>query len=127
VKKVYWEKAPDIEERIHFLVNELELEWIDTKRVHCFRSNNSKARAYARIWGFGQIWQMALDTKPRYCLEVLGEQFDHLPTKKQDTILLHELAHVPKTFSGALTPHTRRGKGSFHDKLERFITAYKRL
>ena len=114
-KKLEWENAPDIKERVDKLIDKLELDWLDTNQIYCLRSNYSKARAYARIWGMGRIWQEAIGIKPSYCIEVLSEKFDHLSIERKDKILLHELAHIPKNFSGALVPHTKKGKGSFHD------------
>jgi predicted metallopeptidase len=125
-KKVEWVKAPDIDKVVAQLVNRIDIDWIDIDRVVCFRSNNSRARAYARIWGMPKILQMAADIEPVYALEILSEKFDHLSKKQKEEILLHELAHIPRTFSGSLVPHTRRRKGSFHDKLKAFLRANKR-
>lgn len=125
--KLAWEKAPDVDQRLNYLVDKLELEWILKKRVFCFRSKRSSARAYARIWGFNQIWQLALSQEPAYVIEVLSEKYDRLSDRKKDSIIMHELAHIPKNFSGALVPHTRRKKGSFRDKLGQMEKAYKRL
>lgn len=125
-KRLNWQRAIDIQKRVKKLVKTLDLDWIDYSKIYCFRSNNSKARAYARIWGLSTIWQKALNTKASYCIEVLSEKFDHLAKKKQDEILLHELAHIPKTFSGSLLPHTKRGKGNFHDKVRELVKLYNR-
>lgn len=125
-KKVDWVNARDIKKRVEFLVDKLKIDWVDTKSVHCVRSENSTARAYARIWGMGRVWQEALNIGPKYCIEVLSENFDNLPKSKQDEVLLHEIAHIPKNFTGALLPHTH-GKGSFHDKLKRMIAEYNKL
>ena len=119
--------APDIASRIVHLVGKASIEWVDVSRIHCFRSENANTRAYARIWGLNRVWQKALATSPSYVIEVISEKFDHLPQREQDKILLHEIAHIPKIFSGSLLPHTRRGKGSFHDKLHQLIAAYDKL
>ncbi len=100
------------------------MDWIESRQIVCFRSTQANTKAYARIWGLGRIWQLALKEKPAYVIEVISEKFDHLPQKEKDRILLHELAHIPKSFSGALLPHTRRGKGSFHNKLKNMIKTY---
>lgn len=126
-KKVDWVNARDIKKRVDYLVETLDLDWITPEHVHCVRSENSRARAYARIWGMGRVWQESLGIPPKYCIEVLSENFDHLPTAQQDEVLLHELAHIPKSFTGALLPHTHKGKGNFHDKLKTMIAAYKKL
>lgn len=125
--RIEWEKAPDVQKDLARLVVGLELTWVDPKRIICFRSVNSRGRSVARIWGFGKIWQMALNQEPVYCLEVIAERYDKLSKKDRDKVLLHELAHVPRNFSGALVAHTRKGKGSFHDKLETMIRAYNKL
>ncbi len=122
--KVKWIPAPDIKRRIGFLVSSLELDWLKTSRLFCFRSINAKTRAYARIWGLGRIWQQALKIKPAYVLEVISEKYDKLPQSERDKVLLHELTHIPRNFSGSLIPHIRRGKRSFHKKVDELIRQY---
>ena len=120
--RVDWQRASDIQDRVSKLVVELELEWVDSSRIFCFRSRNSKAKAYARVWGFSRIWQLALEQEPAYVIEVLAEKFDNLPQKRQDEILLHEIAHIPRNFSGSLLPHIRkRGKRNFEDRVRELV------
>lgn len=123
--KFDWERAPDIKLRVHKLVKLLKIESVNLERVFFFRSVGSKSRAYARTWGLPRIWQNALDEKPGYIIEVISHYFDNLNEKDQDKVLLHELSHIPKNFSGALVPHTKRRKGSFHDKLEKIYEVYR--
>jgi predicted metallopeptidase len=127
--KVDWQEAKDIKKKIVHLVKVLDLDWVETKRIFCYRSQYSQARAYARIWSLSRIWQLALETKPAYVIEVLSERFDKLPEKEKDKVLLHELTHIPKNFSGSLLPHTRRRRGrkSFHDKVEILFKQYLKL
>ena len=103
--KMIWEFAPDLQRRVKTIVSALELVYIKPKRVVVFRSYGSKSRAYARIWSLPRIWQQALKVEPHYCLEVLSERFDRLDEEKQKRILLHELGHIPKNFSGSLLHH----------------------
>ena len=124
---VLWNKAPDIKKRIEFLVLSLDIKWVDVDKIVAFRSQNSKARAYARIWGLNKVWQMALNQEPSYVIEVLSERYDNLPQRKQDEILIHELCHIPKNFSGSLLPHTSKRKGNFHDKVHTLVAQYKRI
>ncbi len=125
--RVEWEKAPDIEKKISKLVKELQLDWMNVNQIFCFRSYNSKSRAHARIWGLAKVWQQALNNKPSYIIEVLSEKFDHLKAVDQDKILLHELAHIPKNFSGATLPHIRkRGKRNFRDRVNTLVAMYKK-
>jgi len=122
---VVWERASDIKAEVALITQKLEMNWLDMKRIYCVRSVNSTARAYARIWGMGRLWQETLGIPASYCIEVISEKYDSLPSHKKTEVLLHELAHIPKNFSGALVPHSHR-KGSFHDKLKLFISQYKR-
>lgn len=105
-----WEKAPDIDREIKSLCRDLNFEHIDAKRVICFRSFGSVSRARARIWSFPKVWQLALDMKPHYVIEVLSKHFDHLSADDKKRVLIHELMHIPKNFSGSLLPHRGRGR-----------------
>lgn len=121
---VSWELDPEIERRSLELIKTLELEWLSYGRIFYYRSQNSKARAYARTWGLPKLWQRTLDVEPAYIVEVISEHFDKLSEDEQDKVLLHELTHIPHNFSGALVPHTRHKKGSFHDKLDILVERY---
>jgi len=125
-KSVEWNNAPDIKKRVSTMVSNIGLDWIKKGRVYCFRSRNSKTRAYARIWGLSRIFQLAMDIKPAYVLEVISERFDKLNKNEQDKVLLHELAHIPKTFSGSLLPHIKKGKFKFEDKVHELIKMHKK-
>ncbi len=105
-------KAPDIDKLIALIVERLELKHIMPHQVSAFRSNGAKARARARIYAMPRIWQQALDIKPHYCIEFLSQHFDHLKLEDRLRVIIHELMHIPKTFSGALVPH--RGRGHRH-------------
>ena len=126
-KSVEWLLAPDIEERTNKLIKSLDLEWLSYGRLFFYRSINSKARAYARAWGLPRLWQRTLNVEPAYIVEVISEHFDKLNQREQDKVILHELTHIPKNFSGALVAHTHRRKGSFHDKLENLISDYLKI
>ncbi|WKZ25862.1 MAG: putative metallopeptidase [bacterium] len=124
IGKVSWELDPEIRKRTKKLIEVLDLNWLTFDRIFFYRSQNSKARAYARTWGLPNLWQRTLNVPPAYMVEVISEHFDKLSEKEQDKVLLHELTHIPKNFSGALIPHTRHKKGSFHDRLEILIEQY---
>jgi len=100
-----FESAPDIQERVNEIILKLELKHIRAENIVCMRSHKSKAKAYARIWSLPRIWQKALGVEAHYILEVLSHYFDGRSKDDQDRTLIHELMHVPKTFSGALVPH----------------------
>ena len=101
--------APDIQSQLNIIINRLDLPYIDPQRIVCFRSHGSTSRAQARIWSLPRIWQTALKVKAHYCIEILSEKFDHLKTDDQIRVLIHELMHIPKNFSGALLSH-RHGR-----------------
>ncbi len=124
-KKVEWIKDDTIKERMVRLVVDLEIDWVVPDLVYTFRSYNSASNVIARIWGFSKIWQMAIDHDPAYVLEVISERFDKLSERQKDEVILHELAHIPRNFSGALMAHSH-AKGAFHDKLDKFIKDYRR-
>ena len=97
---------------------------IKTSRIFAYRSTSSKTRAYARIWGLNSLWQRTLKVGPAYIVEVLSEHYDGLSETEKDKVLLHEITHIPKNFSGALVPHIRRGKRNFHNKVDSLIELY---
>lgn len=124
-KPVEWIVDNSIKERVVRLVVDLEIDWVVPDLVHTFRSYNSTSNAIARIWGLNRVWQMALEKDPAYILEVISERFDALSERDKDEVILHELAHIPRNFSGALMAHSH-AKGAFHDKLEKFIKDYRK-
>ncbi|MEL9991538.1 MAG: putative metallopeptidase [Thermoproteus sp.] len=67
-------------------------------------SSSSKSRAYARIWGVSRPLQEALGVGPLYVVELL-EPYWRLDCMEKAKVLAHELAHIPRTASGALRPH----------------------
>lgn len=114
-----WQEAEEIKREINHILNVLDMPHIDAKRIFCFRSYGSKSRSYARIWSFPKIFQRALHLRPAYVIEVLSKHFDKLNNDEQKKVLIHELLHIPKNFSGALVPHKSRGRhlGTLANKL----------
>jgi predicted metallopeptidase len=124
--KYQYEVAPDVQARLEEIVRMLpdDFAHVDVRRVVCYRSRGSTARIYARIWSLPGIWQAALGVEAHYVIEVV-ERFDRESVEEQEKTLIHELLHIPKTFSGALVPHNCFGKkincaaeGRLHQKLE---------
>jgi len=102
--------APDIQSELTRLVVSLDFSHVKADNLVAFRSHGSKSRAIARIWSLPRIWQMALKKEAHYCIEVVSERFDKLSFSDKEKVLIHELLHIPKNFSGALLPHKQRGK-----------------
>jgi len=105
-----WQKASDVQKEMEKIIDILDLSYIDKSRVFCFRTNGSKARAHARIWAFPKIFQDVLSIKPAYVIEVLSKHFDKKDDEFKKRVIIHELLHIPKNFSGALLPHRGRGR-----------------
>ena len=103
-----WHEAEDIKKDIEHILEVIDLPYIDSKRIFCYRTEGSKVRAYARTWAFPKIFQQALDIQPAYVIEVLSQHYDKLNDEKKKKVLIHELLHIPKNFSGALLPHQTR-------------------
>ena len=121
-----WIAAPDIHRELTDIVSKLELGHIDPARLVCFRSTGSSSRARARIWSLPRVWQLALKIPAHYVIEVLAEKFDHLSIDDQKRVLIHELMHIPKSFSGALVPHHGRFHAIDHRTVEQLFRQYMR-
>lgn len=100
-----YKKAPEIKKQIEYLVKALEFNHIKSRNIHCIRSYDAKTRAYARIWGMAKLFKEVVGIEPHYIIEVNAKRFDKLSDKDKVKTLIHELMHIPKTFSGALLSH----------------------
>lgn len=105
-----YESAPDIKKRITDLVEKLEMAHIKLDCVYCIRSLDAKTRATARVWGMAKLFKEVCGLRPHYIIEVNSKKFDKLGRREQTKTLIHELLHIPKTFSGALLSH----RGRYH-------------
>lgn len=107
-QKLEWEKASEVKKEIEEILEVLDFPHIDPARIFCYRTQGSKSRAYARIWSMPKIFQAALTIKPAYVIEVLSKYYDKLDQDSKKRVLIHELLHIPRNFSGALVPHRTR-------------------
>ncbi|MEN9407682.1 MAG: hypothetical protein RLZZ455_898 [Candidatus Parcubacteria bacterium] len=105
-----WNDAQDVRDDLMHLCTVLELSHIDMTRIFCYRTDGSKARAYARTWAFPKIFQRALRVEPAYVIEVISRFYDKLSDDEKKKVLIHELLHIPKNFSGALLPHQTKDR-----------------
>ena len=103
-------KAPEIKKIVDVLVDRLNLKHIKKTSIHCIRSFDAKTRAVARIWGMSRLFHEVAGLEPNYIIEVNAKRFDKLPEREKIKTLIHELMHIPKTFSGALLSH----RGRYH-------------
>ena len=112
-----YEKAPEIKEHIAKLVPALNMYHIKVDQIHCIRSFDAKTRAYARIWGMSRLFNEVAGLKPNYIIEVINQRFEKLTPREKIKTLIHELMHIPKTFSGALLSH----RGPHHEINDREV------
>lgn len=105
-----WFEAPEIAETLRTVVSKLEFNHINPDRVYCMKTQGAKTRAYARIWSFPKIFQQVLTIDPAYVIEVVSERFDKLNSEDKMKVIIHEILHIPKNFSGSLLPHKYGGK-----------------
>ena len=117
--------APDVSKLVRILVGRLPFSYIKPGAITCMRSSGATSRARARIWSFPKIWQAALAHPAHYIIEVLSQHFDHLSDDDKIRVIIHELMHIPKNFSGALVPHRGIHKRIDHKNVEKFFQMYK--
>ncbi len=121
------EPAPDVKNIVKLLVPKLPFgAYVEVKHIVCMRSFKATSRARARIWSFPKIWQMALKLPPYYVIEVLSHHFDHLSDDDKKRVIIHELMHIPKNFSGALVPHSGLHKRINRGTVEQLFRLYKK-
>lgn len=112
-----YKKAPEIKKQIKLLVKQLNFTHIKINNIHCIRSFDAKTRAFARIWGMSRLFKDVVGLEPHYIIEVISKRYDRLPEREKIKTLIHELMHIPKTFSGALLSH----RGPHHEISDREV------
>lgn len=120
-----WEIAPDILLLIKVILKSNLFPHINQNRITAIRGRGTTSRAVARIWSLPRPWQMALAVSPQYIIEVIAERFDIMTVENKEKTLIHELMHIPKTFSGALVPHRNRGRHVDSRNVEIIYRQYK--
>jgi predicted metallopeptidase len=92
---------------------------IDIERVKVVVCKDCRSRALARIYALPSVWRFVLELPPIYVIEVIERNFDPLPPDEKVKVLIHELLHIPKSFSGGLRPHGRYVNSYIVEKLYR--------
>ncbi|PIU63660.1 metallopeptidase [archaeon CG_4_10_14_0_2_um_filter_Archaea_38_6] len=104
--KLNFERAFAEELVIKDIISKLGWGYINSEQVRCVFSKKSQSRrVIARIWSTPRIFSFAYGTKPLYAIELLKNRYEKLDERDKIKVLIHELLHIPKTFSGALKPH----------------------
>ena len=119
---ISYSEAPDVKDLVVRIVVQLGFDHVNVNGIHCYRSINSKSRrTVARIHNLSKVWQKALDKPANYLIEVISERYDKLSQKEKEKVVIHELLHIPKGFSGGFRPHkgyiTSRKIDALHEKL----------
>jgi len=114
--------ATDVKALVDALIGTLSLFYLDKGRIYCVRSKGSKTPStLARIHPFPTVYQKVLKIKPTYIIEVISENFDDLAEGEKERVLIHELLHIPRSFSGGLSPHRQH----FTSKVEALYRLYR--
>ncbi len=119
-----WQPAGDIHLRLRRIVDALGLEYVDPRRIRCMRVRGSRANALARIWGLPPVFQDALKLRSHYVIEFMAPTFDRLPRDEQDRVIIHELLHIPRTFSGGIRPERSPSLSINQRTVERYYRQY---
>lgn len=121
---IQYERAADVEKTALEIMRALSLQYIDSGRLHFYRSRGSRAkRVQARIHGMGRIWFDALGMTPHYIIEVISEEYDRLDKEEKEKVIIHELMHIPTRFSGGFVPHKGRITNKAVEKMHRIYKA----
>lgn len=121
-----WIEDIEIKNELSTIIDRLSFSHIRKNNIFCMRAFDSKTRAYARTWAFPRIFQMALGMEPVYVIEIISRHYDKLSEEEKIKVLIHELMHIPKTFSGNLRPH-QYGKKSINKEVKKLYELYNKL
>ncbi|MBU0930328.1 MAG: hypothetical protein KJ623_04640 [Nanoarchaeota archaeon] len=90
----------ELKERAIQIAKKCNLDHIDFDRVHFYRYT-CNTRTCAKITGFFKTLQLAYPhIRPFYVITFNDFNFARENEKSQNQTILHELLHIPKTFSG---------------------------
>ncbi len=106
------------------IVRALGLNYVIPGRIRCVRVAGSRANALARIWGLPPIFQDSLRLQAHYVIEFLVPAFDRLSRREQDRVIIHELLHIPRTFSGGIRPERSSSLSINNRTVERYYRQY---
>ena len=119
---IKYELASDIIPRLIEISKTLGMDHVRLSGVYAIRSRGSGARrTIARCHALGKIWQLALEIKAIYIIEVIHEQFDKMSNEEQDKVLIHELMHIPLSFGGGFKHHDFVHEGNVEKMYRKYL------
>ncbi|MBS3163617.1 hypothetical protein J4427_02915 [Candidatus Woesearchaeota archaeon] len=97
---VTYTEAPDLRERAIKIAARVGMDHIDFDRLFFYRYT-CDTRTIAKITGFFKTLQLAYPhIRPFYVITFNEKNFNRENEEEQNQTILHELLHIPKTFSG---------------------------
>ncbi|AHC51933.1 hypothetical protein SUSAZ_08275 [Sulfolobus acidocaldarius SUSAZ] len=107
------------EKLLREIIQVLGLEYINAERVRVVYSVNSRSRAIARIWSVPKVILTSFQLEPLYVIELITERYSRLSEEEKIKVLIHEILHIPKGFSGGLRAHGKHVNKREVEKLYR--------
>ena len=103
---IQYSRASDVRDLAYSITDRLNLAHVKKDKLLFYRSIGSRSKyTRARIHGLSRIWNDALEIDPLYVIEVISERYDGLPDHEKERVVIHELLHIPKGFSGGFVSH----------------------
>jgi len=118
--RIKYTTADDVCCIVHELVEQGLFPHVRVDKIKCLASWGASTRAIARIHGLSSAW-IATGLEPGYVIEVIGERYYKLDITDRVKTVIHELLHIPYTFSGGLRPHGRLVNGRVVNSIYRRI------
>jgi len=125
---------PELTELVADIVDSLpHFKHVDAKRVH-FIFSDSRTRALAFCHAMSKRIQFALEIEPHYVIELIEKKWEKLGADDRVKVIIHELYHIPRTFSGNLRGH-KKGFGSGwyrrrqveHELFDQYVNSHPRM
>lgn len=104
-RRLVFRRSPEAEEAARLLAEALGLSHVRPDRVYVAVSRGSRSRAYARIWGTPSPFTSIGVCEPAYVIELVYENLRGASCSRLVEVLVHELLHIPRSFSGCLRRH----------------------
>ena len=105
VRGIRYRLCTELDELLPPLVATLGLAYVEPERIRLVASHGTRTRAYARIYGLPKPVQVGHGIPPSYTIELICENLEKADCRDVTRVIVHELLHIPTTFSGALRPH----------------------